>query len=538
MGLWASTFPVIVGALLRSSSHVIAGPTNALSLLVGAGLGAVVADDPVTGAVTLALMVGIAQILAGVLRLGMVVDYVASPVVLGYITGAGGLIAIGQLYNLTGTAGPGGRFWVTVGGWVEHLDETNAVAVVVAGVTVAAILALRRLAPKVPAAIVAVAGAIVAEWALGLHDAGLRIVRDIAPIPAGLPPLTLPDLSLVSQLAPLAVACTVLSLMESNALARSIARSSEQRIDASVEFVGQGAANVAAAFCGGYPVSGSLSRSTLNYSAGGQTRMSGVFTGALMLGVLLVLGPVLDHTPVAALAGLLVVVALDLVDVARIGTVLGSGWDDRLAFAATLVGTWTLDLDDAIYLGVGVSVVLFLRKARLLTVREVVMGPRGELLEVAVRGRDEADDEPAHHWCPTVRILQVQGAMFFGAGLQLSRLLDELTRDERLGTLVLRLRRTTEMDVTVSSMLAAQAERMQAQGQRLIIVGVDDDQLAILDGTGASELIGPDNIYGVQSHWLSGLRNALEGAHADCGGEDGEPCPLHGWQPRPVRGSW
>jgi SulP family sulfate permease len=536
MGLWAAALPVIVGSLLRSSSHVVAGPTNALSLLVGAGVAAGIADDPVVGAVTLAAMVGVIQLAAGTLRLGMIVDYISSSVVLGYITGAGVLIGIGQLYNLTGTSGDRGRIWVTVGGWVETLGMTQPIALAMAGGTVVVILVLRKLVPRVPAAVVATAGAIIIEMVFGLHDKGLKIVRDIEPIPAGLPPLTMPDFTLLADLAPVAIACTVLSLIESNAVARSIAQQTGQKLDASVEFSGQGLSNLAAAFTGGYPVSGSLSRSALNHKAGAKSRLAGVYTGVMMIGVLLLLGPVLDHTPIAALAGLLMIVAYDLVDTKRIKSAWGAGWSDRLALIATVIGTWTLPLDTAIYLGVGVSLVLFLKRARLLTVREVVVGEEGEFMELGVRGVRERDGEPEHEYCRAVRILQVQGPLFFGAANELSVLLDEVTRDEHLVTLVVRLRRATGMDATVATMFTAQAERMRAHGQRLILVGVSQGERDVLEGTGAAEVIGAENIRSINPKWLSGLHGVLEEATEErCGAGMCERCPLRDWEPSKLK---
>src|SRR5690606_13323183 len=158
MGLYAAAAPTIVGSLLRSSSHVIAGPSNALSLLVGAALATGLGGDPVGVALTLALMVGAMQVAAGVLRLGSVVDYISGPVVLGYITGAGVLIGVGQLYSVTATTGPRGTLVTTLTGWVPTVGAASGLAVTVALGTVGLVAGLRwanrRLQRSLPSAIV------------------------------------------------------------------------------------------------------------------------------------------------------------------------------------------------------------------------------------------------------------------------------------------------------------------------------------------------------------------------------------------------
>ena len=279
MGLYAAAIPTMVASLLRSSSHVVAGPTNALSLLVGEAIAVGLGVDPVLAAVTLASMVGVMQIAAGVLRLGAIVDFVSRPVVLGYITGAGILIGVGQLHNLTATEGARGHVGHRLTVWASGLDHTSALAVGVGLATVVGIVLLRRLDRRIPGAMAVMAVATAAAWLFDLRGAGLRTIADLHPVPQGLPPLTWPDLSAAGALLPLAGAAMVLSLVESTAVGRSIAARSGERLDVSREFVGQGFGNVAAGFFGGYPISGSLSRSALNEQAGARTRMAGVYTG-------------------------------------------------------------------------------------------------------------------------------------------------------------------------------------------------------------------------------------------------------------------
>lgn len=507
-GLYAAALPAIVGSLFRSSPYVVAGPTNALSLLVGGALAIELGADVTTVAVTLAVLVGLMQVVSGLLGLAAIVDFISSPVVLGYITGAGMLIGIGQLHHLTATAGARGAVAYRLEVWVGGLAETNLVAVAVGLSTAAVIVLVRWLRPAWPSALIAMALSTALSWLFGLPAFGVDRVGDLSPVPVGLPPLTLPDLRLVMTLLPLTVAATVLSLVESNAVARAIAARTGQRLNSATEFFGQGLANLAAGFTGGYPVSGSLSRSVLNERAGARSRMSGTFSGLLMAAVLLVLGPVVNETPVAALAGLLLVVAADLIDAARIRVTLRAGWSDRVTFIATLVGTWALPLDRAIYLGVGISLLFFLRQARLITVRELSLDGEGRLREVGPLS-DNQDDAAR---IPGVRIVQVEGRLFFGVEGDFRRALDEATKDASVRVLVIRLKRSQGMDVTIARVLEEACQQLQAQGRHVLLAGVPETTLSVLERTGTLDVIGREHVFVVRGVWLQSLGAAIERA--------------------------
>ena len=523
VGLYAAAVPTIVSALFRSSSHVVSGPTNALSLLVGTAVAAGLGADPVEIALTLALMVGLIQAGAGLLRLGSVVDFISSAVVLGYITGAGVLIGVGQLYNGTGTEGESGRIWVTVGGWIATLGETHGIAVAVSLGTVALVLLIRvlnrKLPRRLPSAIVAMIVALIANMALGLEGQGLKVVSDLSPIPAGLPDLTLPKLSLAPKLVGVAVACAVLSLVESSSVARSIAGRTGQKIDGSTEFFGQGLSNVAASFFGGYPVSGSLSRSALNERAGAKTRVAGAMTGGLMFVVLLAFGPILNHTPVASLAGLMFVVAYDLVDVPRIRKVMRTSRADAVAFTVTVVGTWTLSLDMAIYLGVGISLVMFLRSARMVRTVELISDASGHL-QARPLGPLEGDRA-----CGKVRVINVEGPLFFGAAGELREALTEAARPESVQALVVRLKRAHGIDATTATVFSDLATSMRNGGRRLVLVGMAPEDMDVLERSGAARAVGEDCLFPTRDEWFSALRASLQRAASLCG-QGCEKCPL------------
>lgn len=524
MGLYAAAIPAIVGALFRSSRHVVTGPTNALSLLVGSAVAAQAAQHgavPMEVGVTLALMVGLIQFFSGLLRLDAIADYISQPVLRGYITGAATLVAAGQLANAVGTKAASGNLWETLINWLATLPHTQPLAVAFTLGTLCIVLVLRRFNRRIPGALVAMTISIVVSNLFDLHTQGLRLVSDLAPIPAGFPPFTVPKVALAVGIIPAAIACAVLSLVESSSVARALASRSGQRLDLAVEFTGQGLANMTAAFCGGYPVSGSLGRSSLNQQAGAESRLSGVFCGLLMLSVLLFLGPLVAHTPVASLAGLLFVLANDLIDRERIRTIIRSTLSDRLAFLATLVGAWSLPLDKGIYFGVGISIILFLQRARLLTMREMVLGGEQRFREIEVRSQEERCS------CTSIRILNLTGPLFFAVAGELDHALDPFVDDPTVRVLILRVREVQDFDVTTASVIEAAARKMAVQGRTLLILGVHPPISTLLEQTGIGNRIGQENIFPMQTGLFTAMEFALRRAQSLIGEHGcGSHCPF------------
>lgn len=507
IGLYAGAIPTVLASLVRSSVHVVSGPTNALSLLVGTAVAASATDDPTTAALLLAGMVGIIQLGAGFLKLGALVDYISSAVVAGYITGAGTLIGIGQLHNLTGTAGARGDLYTQVSTWVMGLGETNPWSVVIGLSTAAAIFLIRLIPKRPPAAIVVLAAGVIVSWLVGLDQYSVRIIADIAPIPVGLPPFTPPtvdQLSLLPSLLPVAVAAAVLSLVEASAVGRSIASRTGQKLSVNREFLGQGLANFSAGFFGGYPVSGSLSRSALAERIGARSRVAGILSGLLMVAILLFLGPAVDFTPVPSLAGLLLVLAWDLIDWKKIRAILSGDLGDKVSFVATLIGTFVLTLDQAIYLGVALSVILFLRQARQLVSHEMVLD-NGRLIEAP---EGHSGDFPA------IRVLHVEGSLFFGAANELRDAIDTITDDSELKVLIVRLKRVSGLDFTTATVLEAVHARLTEQGQHLFLVGLKPQTMTLLDRVGVADALGRHRLYpsrpGIFVAMDAALTDALE----------------------------
>ena len=500
MGLYAAAIPAIIGAFFRSSRHVNIGPTNSVSILIGSALIVSVHPDPALVGVTLAFLVGVLQIGAGLLGLGI---GTFSAVFVTNITGAGILIGVGQLPNLTSTHGGNGNVLARVEIWLSGIGNFNPWALAMAVGTAALILILRRIHRRIPGPIIALMGATFISVIFELHEVGLQRIVDLNPIPSSLPPLTMPSFGLLAEIFPLALAVAVLSLVEASSVGRSIAAMSGQKLHSGADFVGLGLANLSSSFCGGYAVSGSLSRSALNYSTGGKSRLSGVYGGLLILGVLLVLGPLVNETPIAALAGLLMIVAWDLVDVTKIRQTLAGSWGDRAAFLTTTLGTWALPLDKAIYLGVGVSFVFLLRQFQVLKIEELGKDDHQKWTPSAL-------GKPAPlglKRCETVRVFQISGRLFFGAEGSLREKLSPLVQPGK--ALVIHLSRASGMDVTIAQYFHDFASGTRRNGGSLVFSGVSQTTYDMWQRVGLVEHIGESNIIRGVGEWESQAGDAL-----------------------------
>lgn len=463
MGLYAATIPTIVGSLMRSSRHVITGPTNALSLLFAGSLALNLGAEPAEIALTTALMVGLFQIFAGWFRAGAFIALISRSVVLGYITGAGILIAVGQLPNLTGTSSAQGNIYEILTGWLNQVDSLSWLSLILGILTTIFIVSLKKFHQTLPSPVIAIVLATLCCSVLGLSEDGLRIIQNISPIPSGLPQFTQPDLSLIPSLVPIAFALTVLSLVESSSVARTLAFESKQAIDNNVEFSGQGLANVAASFCGGYPISGSPSRSKLNQLTGAKTRMAGILSGIMMLAVLAGFGDLINQTPLAALAGLLMVVAWDLIDIPRIRATLYSSPTDKVSFAVTLIATCTLTLDLAIYTGIAVSLIMSVSRYRKLQAVQYSV-QNGKLETTPLQDSPSLTDM-------VFRVVGLEGKLFFGAETKLRDTLQQAFEAGVTRRVIVHVENEAQIDFSIAACLLEFANQLQAQDGTLILSG-------------------------------------------------------------------
>ena len=379
VGLYASILPLLVYGLLGSSRTLAVGPVAIVSLLVATGITPLAEAGSaayVQMAITLALLVGVIQALMGVVRLGFLVNFLSHPVLAGFTTAAALVIGFSQLKHLLGIGIPNLEFFELLPYAVTHLAETNWVTFALGGGGILILVyfkqvlggQLRRwgiwpqwilpITKSAPLVIVVLGTVLV--WSLQLHERfGVAIV---GPVPDGLPPLTLPlvDMAVWRQLLPTAVVISFVGYMESIAVAKSLASKRRQKVNANQELLALGAANLGAMLTGGYPVTGGLSRSVVNFEAGANSGLSSVITAVLIALTVIFLTPVFYFLPQASLAAIVIVAVAGLIDVKTFRHVWRYNKADAASFVVTFVAVLLVGVENGILLGVAAAMLLFI----------------------------------------------------------------------------------------------------------------------------------------------------------------------------------
>ncbi|WP_297776930.1 sulfate permease [uncultured Roseovarius sp.] len=371
-GLYASILPIILYAIFGTSRALAVGPVAVVSLMTAAAIGDV-AEAGTAGyavaALTLAGLSGLILLAMGILRLGFLANFLSHPVIAGFITASGILIAVSQLKHLLGVKASGGSLPDMLWSLLWHLADINSLTLLIGVASAAFLFWVRRgLKPLLvqrgfgPRAadmgakagpVIAVAFSTFLVWLFGLDQHGVAVV---GAVPQGLPPLTLPSFSpgLVGALFVPALLISVIGFVESMSVAQTLAAKKRQRIDPDQELIGLGAANIGAALTGGYPVTGGFARSVVNYDAGAATPAAGAFTAVGLAIAAIFLTPLIYFLPIATLAATIIVAVLSLVDFA----ILRSSWGYSKADFAAVAGTILLTLGFGVETGVSAGVIL------------------------------------------------------------------------------------------------------------------------------------------------------------------------------------
>ena len=508
-GLYGAMLPAIVGALWGSSWHLVSGPTNATSLMVFATVGALAVPFTPTYValvLTLNLMVGLMKLGLGLARLGSLVNFISTAVVIGFTAGAGLLIIGAQLRNFFGISVPQEpTFLLGLRDFVTHLHETDPAVLAVGAFTLLAAIAGKRWWPRVPYMLTGIVLGALFAWVLGLLN--IAHVQTIGALPSAVPPLSLPDLSLQTwqTLAPIALALMVIGLSEAISSARAVALKSGQRIDGNQEFIGQGLANIVGAFTSSYPTSGSFNRTGANYEAGARTPLACVFSAILLLVILLLVRPLAGYLPVASMAAVLFIVAWGLIDIAAMRRVWRTSRADALTLAVTFIATLTIRLEVAILVGVLVSLLIYLNWATHPQVLRVVPDPAAQR-----RFRSARADALL---CPQLDILRIDGALFFGS---VEHIRDEIeaARASRPATrhLLLIGSGLNMIDNAGAELLGYLARSLRDSGVTLYLCRLRPSVHALLDRAGVLDAVGRDRVFAMKDQAIASIYQKLDAA--------------------------
>jgi SulP family sulfate permease len=512
-GLYCAMVPTAIAALFGSSLHAVSGPTNAVSLMVLAMLTPLAVPGSsgfVSMALTLSLMSGLLMLAMGFFRLGVLVNFISNGVIIGFTSAVGIIIIVSQISQLFGThSGHASQFYEMLHNTIAHLNEVHPWALAVGVLTVIAGALTKRYAPRMaPMLIATVVGTVAAlaiNFAVGAENTG---IRTLGALPGALPPLSLPDLSgatLSNLLAP-SFAVTILSVTQAIAIVRAVAIRSGQRIDTNQELIGQGLSNVAGAFFSGYPSCASVNRCGINYESGARTPLSAVLSAGFLVLLLLVRAPVAALLPHPAIAGLLVLAGWGLIDIGQMRMYLRTSRQEAAVVAATLLATLVMPIAYAILVGVMASLVVYLHRTSRPMMRSLVPDARHSERQLAPPG----DALPE---CPQLKILSVEGSIYFGAVDHVESHFDTLrerTREQR--RLLVISRNINFVDVAGAEALVREARKRRWENGQLYLQGLRQPVEDVLRNGGFMGELGAENVFRTKRDAIAAIFAQLDRA--------------------------
>lgn len=516
-GLFAAIYGTIVGSFFGSSRHLVIGPSNAIAILVQSGTAEILhsfyrdvsGDDRDIAAVQiltlLTLFVGILQVIAAVFKLGRLTQFVSHSVVIAYIAGATIAIMVNQLFTFLGIPRLLGVHSLYERGLyiATHIMETHLPTLLIGGGSLVLLLLLKRIHKNIPAAAIVLVVASVSVHLLGLSsytdmeliDENLpasmpkvNLVGNAGEIYGIIPSIEFPffNLSILNKMVPIGFAIALLSILETTSVAKSIAASSGQRLLLNQEVFGVGIANIFGAFIGSMPSSGSTLRSTLNYRSGAKTRFAAILNGIISLVFLMGFGFFVNRIPLAALAAILIGTVPSLINMRQFWICIKATKSDAIVLVTTLLSCILFSLDIAFYIGVIMSIILYLKKAAVPQLIECTFNDSGQLERL----------DNAHCTQHKIRLINVHGELFFGAADLFQRTLKAITEDDQqTRVIILRLKNARDMDATTCLALHQLHEYLKNSGRVLIACSLTQQSWDVLSDSGLVELIGKENLF-------------------------------------------
>ena len=508
-GLYAAMLPAIIAALFGSSWHLVSGPTTAISIAVFAAISPFAepgSPEFISMVLTLTFLTGLFQLILGMARMGVLVNFISHTVVIGFTAGAALLIAASQIKNFLGiNIVRGAPFHVVIEQTYAQLGDINLYVTLIGVITLASGILAKRYIPKLPYMIVAmVVGSVVAYLVNLKFGAETTLIKTVGALPSHLPPFVFPDFSYATihkVLFP-ALIVTMLALTEAVSISRAIAVKSEQRIDGNQEFIGQGLSNLIGSFFSSYASCGSFNRSGVNYSSGAQTPLATVYASIFLVLILLLVAPLASYLPTAAMAGILFLVAWGLIDFHHIFSIVRTSRAETVTLFVTMIGT-LIDLEKGIFFGILLSLSLYLFR---------VSRPS---IEPSVPAKEEGSyhfvDAKGHSECPQFRIVRINGSIFFGAvDYVRSGLLQIDENNPRQKTVMILASGINFVDVAGAEMLEQEARRRKNMGGGLYFYRCNDSIYKFLRKADKLDDIGSEGFFPAKSNWIKPVYSKLD----------------------------
>jgi sulfate permease, SulP family len=487
-GLYTLMLATPVGALFTGSTFMNVSTTSALAVAAGGALVAYPSNQRTSVLVTLVLLIGIFQIILGLLRLGWVTRFIPFSVMTGFMTGVAALIIIGQLGDFTGYYSDYSGKIAQLADLVLNRESIDWSTLAIGLVTIGLIYGLGKT--RLSRFSLVLALVIASGLAVLLNEffaVGIKLVQDIAEVPGALPSLVMPDLSLVPALIIPAMAVGIIGLVQGAGVSQTFPNPDGKFSDVSRDFFGQGMANLAGGFFGGIPAGGSSSGTALMISAGARSRWANIFGGVAVALVVLLFSNLVEMVAMPALAGLVIVAGIQMVNVNAIRTVWQTNPVARIIMLVTFLSTLVMPLQYAVFLGMIFSIILFVfqQSNTIRVVEWVVPETGGWPVEHPAPGKLESEK---------ITVLFVYGNLFYAAAQTLESSLPAVESANR-AVVILLVRGYDDIGSTVIGVLRRYTEALQANSGKLILAGISPQLRAQLQRTGMLALIGEENVF-------------------------------------------
>ena len=490
VGLYTAFVPMVIYALLGTSRPLSVSTTTTIAILTATALGAAApggdAGQLVVASATLAVMVGLVLVLANLLRFGFVANFISEPVLVGFKSAIGVVIVVDQVPKLLGIHIDKAGFFRDLWSIVTHVPQSSTATVLVSTGIIGLIMLLHRFVPRAPAPLIAVGAAIAASALLGLEQAGVAVVGEVQ---RGLPQFVLPSLDLVQRMWPAAVGIALMSFTESIAAGRAFAEVSEPRPAPNRELLALGLANVGGGLFGAMPAGGGTSQTAVNRLAGAKSQMAELVTAAMALATILLLAPLIGLMPKAALAAVVIVYSLGLIQPAEFAEIRGIRKAEfrwaLFAFAGVvLLGTLQ---------GIVVAVIV-----SLLSLAQQAYNP-----PIYVLGRKRgtsvfrplSDSHPDDETWPGLLMVRIEGRIFFANAQQVGEVVWPMVEKTKPEVVLLDFRAVTDLEYTALKMLREAEEKVRGQGRELWLAGLNPSVYEMVRASKLGATLGRERMY-------------------------------------------
>ncbi len=491
-GIYTAIIPAIIAALYGSSLHSITGPTAATSIIVLMIVGSIVPpEDPafIPCVLTLTFLAGVFQLALGISRLGVLINFISHSVVIGFTAGAAILIATSQFKHFFGLPLPSsGEFIGTLVGLATEFPQSNFANVGIATFTILITLVLKKLRPQYPGMLISM---IVSGFVCYLFNIGEKFgVPMVGSLPGQLPPLSAPNFGgpYMPQLMSGAISVGILSLVQAISTARAVAVRSQQTLDNNQEFIGQGLANIVGSFFSCYAGSGSFTRSGANYDAGAKTPVAAIFSAIFLTVILLLIPGATAYLPIPSMAGVILVIAWNLIDVQSVKVILKTSKRETLVLTGTFIGTLFLPLDQAVYLGALLALILYLKQ----TSRPSIVPFIPELSNGTFNIREVKDLKDFKF--SNLAVIRLDGSLYFGSVDHVHNFIQEILKNDIKNILVI-CNSINFIDIAGAEMLLKESRLLAQKGIGLYFSELKYQALKPLIKGGYLDKIGSDKLF-------------------------------------------